>query len=83
MEIDQIPNPVREYLREHYKDIDEAREGDSYVFGMAVNGIRRELKVHRNFFMFPDVVSRYFQDTNLAQCLEHGNVHITEPIASR
>ncbi|MGA2269047.1 MAG: hypothetical protein ABSH44_11315 [Bryobacteraceae bacterium] len=59
MEIDPVPEDVREYLRKHFRDVkDKPSQGDHYVFSMKLRfGERRELKVHRNIFLFSEVIS--------------------------
>ncbi len=72
---------VRTYLLEHFQEVkDEPSQGDYYVFGVIAHGIPREVKVHRNVFMFADLVPRYLRDHDIAQQLERGNVEIAEPL---
>jgi hypothetical protein len=41
VELDPIPGDVREYLRQHFQDVqDEAREGDYYVSLLSGYGSR-------------------------------------------
>jgi len=80
MALDPIPEEVRLYLREHFQTVtDEPSTPDYYVFSVTVQGVRREITVHRNFFMFPDVVPGYLRDIDIARQLETGNVEICEP----
>ena len=80
MELDPIPEGIREYLREHFQEVcDEAPEGDYYVFSVDVQGTRRYVKVHRNLFMFAELVPRYLRENTIAAQLERGNVEIAEP----
>jgi hypothetical protein len=78
--LDPIPEDVRAYLREHFQNVhEESPEGDYYVFGVMVSGSYRNLKVHRNFFMFADLVPRYLRDNDIAGQLQRGGVEIAEP----
>lgn len=83
MEIDPIPEDIRQYLRQHFRDVqDEPSQGDYYVFSMKLlSGARRQMKVHRCFFLFPELVSAYLREHDLVAQLEHGNVEITKPFA--
>ena len=82
MEIDPLPEDVRQYLRLHFGDVkDEPAQGDYYVFSMRLqSGEPRELKVHRNLFAFSEVVTTYLAEHGLAGQLERGNVEIAEPL---
>jgi|HubBroStandDraft_2_1064218.scaffolds.fasta_scaffold392670_1 hypothetical protein len=81
MEIDPIPEDVREFLRKHFRDVkDEPPQGDYYVFSMKLqSGELRELKVHRNLFVFSEVVSRYLEQFDFLAQLGRANVEIAEP----
>jgi hypothetical protein len=40
MEIDPIPEDVRQYLRQHFSDVkDELQQGDYYVFSMKTGSL--------------------------------------------
>jgi hypothetical protein len=82
MEADPIPKDVREYLHQHFQEVrDELPQGDSYVFSMRVaSGEYRELKVHREVFMFSEGISAYLMQHDFASQLEKGNVEIVEPL---
>jgi hypothetical protein len=81
MELDPIPEDIRKYLRERFHEVtDEPPQDDFYVFSVIVSGTRRELKVHRNFFTFSDLASRYLREQDIARQLEHGNVSIIDPL---
>jgi hypothetical protein len=84
MEIDPVPEDVREYLRKHFRDVkDEPSQGDYYVFSMKLpSGEPRELKVHRNMFVFSEMISAYLREHDFAAQLERGNVEIAKPLPS-
>jgi hypothetical protein len=84
MDVDPIPEDVRQYLREHFRDVtDEPSAGDYYVFSMRLeSGERRELKVHRNIFMFSEVVRAYLQQHDFVGQLQRGDVVIAKPLGS-
>jgi hypothetical protein len=82
MEIDPIPEDVREFLRKHFRDVkDEPPQGDYYVFSMKLqSGEARELKVQRDLFFFSELVSRYLEQYDFLRQLESGNIEIVEPL---
>jgi hypothetical protein len=82
MEIDPLPEDVRQYLRQHFSEVnDELPQGDSYVFSMKLaSGERREIKVHRELSEFSGVIAAYLNEHNFAARLERGNVEISEPL---
>ena len=84
LETDPIPEDVRQYLRQHFRDVkDEPSHGDYYVFSVKLaSGEPRELKVHRNIFVFSEMIRAYLQDHDFAAQLERGNVEIAEPLRS-
>lgn len=81
MQVDPIFSDVGQYPEEAFGNVTEERpEGDYYVLSVIVCGERRTLKVHRNLFIFADVVPRYLQDNDIAGQLERGNVEIARPL---
>jgi hypothetical protein len=82
MQIDPIPEDVRQFLIENFVDVrDERPEGDYYVFSLKTSNAQpRTLKVHRNFFIYSEVVNDYLKTQDLAGQLERGNVEIAAPL---
>jgi hypothetical protein len=82
MELDPIPEDVRQFLIKNFKDVrDEPAQGDYYVFNLKTNsGEPRTLKVHRNFFIYSEMVTAYLQEHDFVGKLEYGNHEIAEPI---
>lgn len=82
MEVDPIPEDVRRYLQEHFASVrDEPPEGNYYVFSMRLgSGERRELRVHRELFIFADLVPSYLQESDITAQLMKGNVVIAKPL---
>jgi hypothetical protein len=82
MQPDPIPEDVRQFLTKNFKNVrDEPAQGDYYVFSMsATSGHPRTLKVHRNLFIYSEVVTAYLLEHDFVEKLEHGNQEITEPI---
>lgn len=81
MELDPIPEDVRQFLISNFTDVrDEPRQGDRYVFSLKTSsGQLRQLKAHRNFFMYSEVVSQYLRNPDLVGQLENGDVEIVKP----
>ncbi|HEX3875348.1 MAG TPA: hypothetical protein VHW24_00070 [Bryobacteraceae bacterium] len=79
MEVDPLPEDVRQYLRQYFTDVrDGASEGDYYVFSVkSSSGKRRELKVHFKLFFYSELVTAYLHENGFAAQLERGNVEIT------
>jgi hypothetical protein len=84
MEVDPIPEDVRQYLHQHFPNVkDEPSQGDYYAFSMKLpSGEPRELKVHRDIFIFSEMIAPYLQDHDFAAQLERGNVEIAKPLRS-
>lgn len=84
MDVDPIPEDVRQYLRGHFRDVkDEPSQGDYYVFTVRLDsGDRREIRVHRNVFVFSEMIPAYLRDNDLAGQLRQGNVEIAEPLSA-
>jgi hypothetical protein len=84
METDRIPEDVRQYLREHFTEVnDELPEKDYYVFSMRVqSGERRQLKVHRGMFVFAHTIPAFLREHDFAARLEQGNQEIAKPLLS-
>jgi hypothetical protein len=82
MELDPIPEDVRRFLIKNFKDVrDEPAEGDYYVFSLKTNsGQPRTLKVHRNFFIYSEVVTAFLQEHDFVGNLASGNQEIAEPL---
>jgi hypothetical protein len=78
---DPLTDCVRTYLREHFGEVkDESPLGDYFVFSVKVDGMPRELKVHRDLFVFADVIPEYLNSTDIARQLKTiGNVEIADP----
>jgi hypothetical protein len=83
MELDPIPDEVRQFLVKTFADVrDEPAQGESYVFSLTTSsGQLRRLKVHRQMFVYSGVISAYLQDYNFAAQLERGDVEITKPLS--
>lgn len=83
MEIDPIPNGVRQYLRQHFQAVkDELPQGEYYVFSIRLeSGERRELKVHRNIFVFSESIPAYLRDHDFAGQLRRSDVEIAKPLS--
>jgi hypothetical protein len=64
MEIDPVPENIRQSLRQHFRDVkDEPSQGNYYVFSLKLpSGAPREMKVHRNLFIFSELVSAYLRE---------------------
>jgi len=81
MQIDPILRDISQYLEEAFGNVsEESPEGDYYVLSVIVSGERRTLKVHRNLFIFADVVPGYLRNNDIAGQLERGNVEIAKPL---
>lgn len=82
MEIDPLPEDIRQFLRKHFHNVkDELPEGNFYVFSMKLTtGEIRELKVHRSIFTFSSLVPDYLRNHDIAGQLQRGNVEITKPL---
>jgi hypothetical protein len=83
MDIDPILDDVRRYLREHFEQVDDQpSQGDYFVFGLTLlSGHRRQLKVHRDIFIFSESIPAYLRECDFAAQLELGDVQITEPVS--
>jgi hypothetical protein len=82
MQIDRIPEDMRQYLRAQFGNVqDEASPlSDYYVFSVALpSSQRRTLTVHRYFFIFPDFVRSCLSDDKLAEKLRKGDVKLSKP----
>jgi hypothetical protein len=84
MELDPIPEDVRQFLRNNFSDIlDEPAQGDYYVFSLKTSsGPGRHLKVHRNVFIYSEMVSEYLRKYDFVGQLESGDAEIAQPLSS-
>jgi hypothetical protein len=82
MQIDQIPEDMRQYLRAQFGDFREEVSPlpDYYVFSVGLpSNERHTLTVHRCFFMFPDHVRDRLSNDELARKLRNGDVKLAKP----
>jgi hypothetical protein len=79
---DPIPEDVRAYLCERFRDVrDEAPQGNYYVFSLRLpSGQVRQLKVHEYLFMYSNGVPEFLREHDVASQLERGNVEIAKPL---
>jgi hypothetical protein len=81
MEPDPIADAFRQFLMKNFTEVrDEPRRGDCYVFSLKTSFRQlRHVTVHKNFFMYPEVVSGFLRNPDLVGQLERGDVSIPKP----